>query len=284
MTLFLKTCVFACLTVALTLGLWACQTQGTLTSIISEQGESLTSWLTKPEGEGPFPAVVLIHGCGGLEKNTSHQTVWRGMGRHAAFLNNNGYVTLIVDSFSSRRITDGCQRPLSYYPLQIRDAQTAFDHLDSLPFVDSDRIGLVGLSLGGGTALRMAQSSHVDNISLKGKRTFSAFVAYYPWCEPRWGYLLDRPILIMTGAEDNWTPATRCIGLVDVANNTKNESIIELKVYPGAHHSFDLPMGGPYYVEGDSGRVHTVQGDDGAWRDSQERMLAFFTTYLGPGK
>ena len=68
----------------LVMGLSACQTQGTVTSIASDEADvTLTSWLAKPEGDGPFPAVVLLHGCTGTERNTPYQTVWRGLNRHA---------------------------------------------------------------------------------------------------------------------------------------------------------------------------------------------------------
>ena len=111
---------------ALALGLAACQTSGTVTAIATDEpGPGPASWLAKPEGDGPFPAVVLIHGCSGTERNTAHQTVWRGLNRHAGLLNANGYVTLIVDSFGPRRITDGCQTGGRYYPLQLGDAYAA---------------------------------------------------------------------------------------------------------------------------------------------------------------
>ena len=58
----------------LALGLAACQSQGTGISIATdEEGVAPASWLAKPDGDGPFPAVVLMHGCSGIEKNTSHQ-------------------------------------------------------------------------------------------------------------------------------------------------------------------------------------------------------------------
>ena len=133
--------------VALVMGLSACQTSGTVTSIVTDKGEeTFTSWLAKPEGEGPFPAIVLTHGCGGTERNTSHQTVWRGLNGHARLLNDYGYVTLIVD---------GCQTGGKYEPVQVSDANAAFDHLASLPFVDADRVGSVGLAQGGSTALQL---------------------------------------------------------------------------------------------------------------------------------
>ena len=268
--------------VALVMGLSACQTSGTVTSIVTDKGEeTFTSWLAKPEGEGPFPAIVLTHGCGGTERNTSHQTVWRGLNGHAALLNNYGYVTLIVDSFGARRITDGCQTGGKYYSVQVSDAHAAFDHLASLPFVDASRIGFVGQSLGGGTALRLAMGSTVDLRAREGRGSYAALVAYYPWCEAAWAYALKRPAMILIGAKDDWTPASRCTAMNTLAETATFQPDLELEVYPGAHHSFDLPMRGPYYVEGMNGRFHTVQGNPGARRDSQERMLAFFAKHLG---
>ena len=268
---------------ALGLGLAACQTPGTVVSVATDGADAdMEAFLAKPDGDGPFPAVVLAHGCSGLERNTAHRTIWRGLGRHAALLNENGYVTLILDSFGPRRITDGCQTGAKYYSLQVNDAHAALDHLASLPFVDSDRIGLVGLSLGGGTALRLAQRGYAHHRTASGRGTYAALVAYYPWCEASWAFSLDRPVLILIGADDNWTPAPRCIALDSLARKAINKPVLELTVYPDAHHSFDLPMQGPYTVEGMPGIYHTVAGNDGARRDSQERMLAFFETHLGP--
>ena len=38
---------------------------------------TLTGYLVRPEGDGPFPAVVLLHGCSGLGLETSHQAWWK---------------------------------------------------------------------------------------------------------------------------------------------------------------------------------------------------------------
>ena len=268
------------LAMALVMGLAACQTSGTMTSLVTDKGENFTSWLAKPEGDGPFPAVVLTHGCSGAEKNTSHQEVWRGLSGHAALLNDHGYVTLIVDSFETRRITDGCQTSSPKYNfVQIRDAHAAFDHLSALPFVDADRIGYVGQSLGGGTAMRLAQEHWFDARILKDQGTFAALVAYYPWCDPSWADALARPVLILIGSEDDWAPASRCIVLHSLAKTGTPD--LELKVYPGAYHAFDLPVRELYYAEGANGQFHKILGDPAALRDSQARMLAFFDKHLG---
>ena len=251
-------------------GLAACQTQqGTATRIATTKGDvGPATWLATPEGDGPFPAVVLLHGCTGTERNTSHKTVWRGLGRHAALLNRNGYVTLIVDSFGPRRIRRSCAG--EYAHVQVNDAYGAFDHLASLPFVDAERIGVVGLSLGGSTALRVAA-----NMQGQTRPTYAAAVAYYPYCHDDLDDF-DIPTMILIGADDDWTPARLCRAVA-----SRDTEHVELTIYPDTHHSFDLPMRGPYLVEGVAGRKHTVQGNDRARLDSQARMLKFFKEHLG---
>lgn len=269
---------------AISAALWlaACQPQSVSVPIATaEPGESIDSWLGKPEGEGPFPAVVLVHGCGGTERNTPHKTVWRGLTNHAAVLNRNGYVTLILDSFSARGITDACHRPLSYYPVQMRDALSAVDYLTTLEFVDEERIGFVGQSLGGGTALRLAQRIAVNDRTDSSRAAFAAFVAYYPYCDSRFSYSLARPVLMMVGSEDNWTPADLCTSFHANAERSNPGQVLELVVYPGAHHSFDLPMEGPYYIAGDFDKRYTVAGDPRATYDSRARMLEFLREHLG---
>ena len=261
------------LVVALGIGLAACQQH-------QEADTGLNSWLFKPEGEGPSPAVVLMHGCGGLQRDTPHRTVWRALRGHAFRLNANGYVALIVDSFGPRGLTDVCQVPRKGHAPQYIDAHAAFDYLASLPDVDSRRIGFVGRSLGGDTALELSQGTSVDSRVASGLGTYAAVVAFYPWCQDHYAYSLRRPVLILTGAKDDWTPAARCRDLDRVTREWGRKHLLELVVYSDAHHSFDTPMGGPYYVEGRNGRRHTVQGNPEARRASQARMIEFFDNHL----
>jgi hypothetical protein len=68
----------------------------------SVKGEpiNLVGHIRRPEGAGPFPAVVLLHGCAGD---------WRGMdSRWGARLIEWGYVALSVDSYSPRGIESVC--------------------------------------------------------------------------------------------------------------------------------------------------------------------------------
>ena len=258
------------LIVAFTLGLAACQTSETVTSIDTNEGDApFESWLAKPDGDGPFAAVVLLHGCTGTERNTPYRTVWRGLNRHAKLLNENGYVTLIVDSFGPRGIVQSCKG--EYASDQLADAYSAFDHLASLPFVDGDRIGLLGLSMGGSTALRVAAAVHG-----RVGTDYAAAVAYYPYCFD-YLYSFDVPVMILIGADDDWTPARLCRAIA-----SRDPDRVELTVYPDTYHSFDLPIAGTYVLEMPPGELHTVAGNPEARRDSQARMLRFFEAHLAP--
>jgi dienelactone hydrolase len=107
--------------------------------------------LYKPEGNGQFPAVVVLHGCAGIDY---HFRAW------AEQLKKWGYVALIVDSFSPRGVDRVCGQSYRVPDLErAADAYGAATYLKQLPYVDSDKIGLMGFSHGGWTGLRAVQKN-----------------------------------------------------------------------------------------------------------------------------
>jgi len=62
---------------------------------------NLSGTIYKPRGDGPFPAVVILHGCSGIGNRTY---LW------ASRLKGWGYVSFIVDSLGPRGVHDTCQR------------------------------------------------------------------------------------------------------------------------------------------------------------------------------
>lgn len=181
--------------------------------------------LTKPEGEGPFPAVVLLHGCGGLSSSFRHDWDKRLAGW--------GYVSLQVDSFTPRDITGICAGGMiavETLPYRVKDAYLARDYLASLDFVDGEKIGVIGWSHGGTTAVKTVNKSGEPT----RKKTFDAAVAFYPACHKP----LDpeNPLLILSGGKDRWTPVEFCLRHAPV--DPKND-LFEIEVYPEAYHCFD---------------------------------------------
>jgi len=88
---------------------------------------TIEGYLSKPDGSGPFPAVVYVHGCSGLSTNTRK--------RVAELMTGWGYISLVVDSFASRGIRESCDR-LRLMPSRQADALGALLYLSKLDFVD----------------------------------------------------------------------------------------------------------------------------------------------------
>jgi pimeloyl-ACP methyl ester carboxylesterase len=107
--------------------------------------------VTYPSGDGPFPAVVLISGSGQQDRNheiLGHQT----FAVLADAFTRAGVAVLRYDDRGVGESTGGETLTSATTVSFARDARAAFSHLASLSFVDSERVGLVGLSEGGSIA------------------------------------------------------------------------------------------------------------------------------------
>jgi len=211
----------------------------------------LTGHLYRPDGEGPFPALVLLHGCGGISR-THH--------RWAETLRAWGYLALLVDSFGPRGETNVCDRfRVDPQYARVADAYAAQSYLARQAFVDSTRIGVMGWSHGGMTTLYA-----VDDVYLYQLRPtpFKAAIAFYPGCLMRL-QRLNAPLLILIGEADDWTPAARCQRM-ELEPTTPQG--VTLRLYPGAHHGFDSlrPV--------DSYLGHTVGRDPEAAAKAEEEV------------
>jgi len=229
--------------------------------------------IQKPDGSGPFPAVVILHDCSGLGPSSSGAP-----GRWAKALVALGYVVAMPDSFATRgypqgvcTVQSGARGALGDVSPRRRvdDALEALAKLRTLPFVDAKRVGVMGGSHGGTTTLAVLGS---------GFPGFSAGVALYPRCSTAsQDYASSAPLLILIGELDDWTPAKDCARLASER--------VRLKLYPGAHHSFDSNRPERYVAarinpSAASGRGATTGGNAEAWRDAVEQVTAFFALYL----
>jgi dienelactone hydrolase len=219
----------------------------------------LSGKLYRPDGGGPFPAIVLMHACGGVEP-VQHQV--------AALLRESGYVALVVDSFSRRYVSTVCDdvdRKSPTYRERVDDALAAQRYLSSLAFVDSSHIGLVGWSHGGITALITWASRNFVEFK---PAPFAAIAAYYPYCFKTDALSASGPLLILIGESDDWTPAALCKDFVK--NATAHHFDASLTIYPGATHAFDV-VDRTVRFDG-----HVLNPDPSATRESRKRLLEFF--------
>jgi dienelactone hydrolase len=218
---------------------------------------ALAGYVTQPDGQGPHPAVVLLHGCSGLPSSRARLEEW------AAWYHGRGWVSVVLDSFSPRGVGSVCLRNQVGPYDRAGDAYAALRYLAGLPFVRQDRIVIHGLSHGGWTALRALEDSPFGARPLR----FAAGVAYYPVCagirRP-----LYAPAIVLIGERDDWTPAPPCRALHERTRDDPHP--LELTVYPGAYHSFDFP--GPLRMN-EYGKLLGHAPD--AARDAERRVDAF---------
>jgi dienelactone hydrolase len=265
----------------LLIGLWATPAETALAQIaesvsfpsrsaVSKHDAVLTAELRLPAGPGPFPGVVLLHGCSGLSARVA-----AGLEAHAAFLTEAGFATLVVDSFGPRGLADGrvC-RDLNLLAqarwYRVADAFAAKAFLAGRPDVEDAAIFLIGQSNGGSVAVLAAKPRGVRDHGA-GQTPFAGVVAYYPWCGVV-GSDLDfaSPLLLLLGGADDWVPAADCAE--KAARNPADR--LQAVVYAGAHHSFDLDTPIQAYAG------HTVGGDPAAATASRAAYLAFFEGIL----
>jgi dienelactone hydrolase len=241
---------------------------------------TLTGKLLKPQGNGPFPAIILMHTCD--VTLTAHSYSW------AEKISSWGYVTLVLDSFTPRGEKNICDRVYAI-PFDVR-ATDAFDakaYLAGLPFVNRSKVALIGWSHGGCAALASASQENLTKMFnelggatrggapqlsnyLKESGPFQAVIAFYPWCAAS----LDdseSPLLILSGEKDTLTSPTVCQLKVPI-KKTKHE--VTLKIYPWATHSFDLNL--PAQVKGG----HKLTFDPKATADATKRVESFLGKYL----
>jgi len=257
-------------------------------------GDAIPATLTIPEGPGPFPAVVVAHDCSGLGPASSGAP-----GRWARELQQRGYATILPDSFSTRGFPDGiCTNPspgrLSVNaPSRAADVYAALAFLRTLPRIDGTRVGLIGGSHGGATAVAamLAPEAESSPLAAEKRHGFAAAVALYPSCAPgarTWQtttgiYTPIAPFYILTGSADDWTPAAPCQALARAAQQAGHP--VSIKVYPGAHHAFDSDRPLRYVphrinANAPGGRGATTGGDPAAWADAIKEVVAFFGRHL----
>ena len=247
----------------------------------------LDGYLYRPTASGRRPAVLLLHGCGGL---LLRSTGWinRREQEWAATFTARGWTVLMVDSFRPRGTVQMCA-PADYDEAIVRkrplDVYGALAFLRAQPAVRGDRIAMIGWSQGGGTVLRSIAADSLDRPKTLPQGDFRAAVAFYPaLCDPHrqspsWTNAV--PLLVLTGAEDVWTPAAPCRALIEAA--TARGAGIDLQVYPGAYHDFDVP--GLARQEMPQFRTRSgvvpIEGTDPAARaDVFARVPAFLARYL----
>jgi dienelactone hydrolase len=222
----------------------------------------------RPPGDGTFPAIMVLHGCGGPD---THHKLW------AERLVSWGYVAVVIDSFSSRGFGNICKRTFSVTPeMRVSDIYGTAEYLRKLPYIAKDQVGLLGFSHGAWTIMKAVQVKY--QLKLFGVR---AAVAYYPYCNPKLDDKIDVPLLVLIGEDDDWTPAPLCRELQAAISKV---TPVEMIFYPGALHAFDRLQGVTEvrgWSVGGGVKKHKIGGTPKVAEDSFMRTREYFARTLG---
>ena len=193
---------------------------------------TITGYLYKPAGSGPFAAVVSMPGCDGVLGGKGEIHPWYG--QWGEILSRGGYIVLLVDSFRPRGQSDQCIGSIAILPETPRDGFGAMNYLRSRPDVRPNRIAIMGQSYGG-SAMLFAIANGAD---VAPEKDFRAAVGLYPTCiriqDAHWRP--RQPMLLLMGESDNGGSLAPCKELIAHAG-----PLIDAHFYPNAHHLFDAP-------------------------------------------
>jgi dienelactone hydrolase len=186
-----------------------------------------------------FPALVVFHTSGGISQHIRYWT-------EEAL--KEGYVVLVPDALRGLKHDSGAPPRISHARF-VKDGLDAVAHLASLPYVDANRISILGFSRGAFVATWLG-SSNVASALRPGTPAIASAISVYGFCgigptpvRPQGAIILqpdtDRPLLMLMGGKDNETPPDSC--LERLPQLKKAGAPVEWYVYPEATHAWDSP-------------------------------------------
>lgn len=193
-------------------------------------GADIPAALGRPDGTGPFPAVVMIPTCAGLTETFSAD--W------ARVLVGAGYVTVAIENLRPRSmkhcLSNGPMgRPFASW---IGDAYGALDWLSRQPYVDVGRVAVAGFSNGG---IILSKYMAEDLATPSGHR-FKAMISVYAHCNGDrrpGGAPVDGtprvPWLVLNGALERVEMKGPC-------GELKGRPNVTIELIEGAHHAWDV--------------------------------------------
>src|SRR6202035_292077 len=114
-------------------------------------GTDCAAWLYRPDGEGPFPLVVMAHGFSATRELR--------LDAYAERFCAAGLGALVFD-YRHFGASAGEPRQLLSIPRQLADYHAAIDHARAVEWVDPDRVAVFGTSFSGGHVIAVAAADH----------------------------------------------------------------------------------------------------------------------------
>ena len=189
------------------------------------------------ERAGKVPAVILMHGTGGVMQD--REPAW------ARRLNDWGIAAFYIDSFTGRGVKAPNYAGSPNFIATVAHVVDAYQGLLLLaghPGIDVNRIVVMGFSRGGEVALtsmfdRFRRAS-LDDPSLR----FAGHIAFYPYCglHYRGKEVTSAPLLMLLGGGDDAASPEACRRQAEWLGT---RTAVRTVLFPGANHDFDRSMG-----------------------------------------
>lgn len=203
-----------------------------------------------PDGDGPFPVVMQLHGCAGPRPAFHHQ--WADVANRA------GYAAVIVDSATPRGFTREtaldivCNGKALLGQERAGDIAAALKIIEQNPLLDASNVVLAGWSHGAWSVmdyLTMTPQT-IPGIVDGGAAVASVggAILFYPYCgigaRARFAENTQSPqTLTFIAGEDEIVDASQCIKHFE--KRKRRGAPVEVVVYDGVNHVFDDPSFGP---------------------------------------
>jgi carboxymethylenebutenolidase len=212
--------------------------------VIKSRGKDYTVDVFSPEATGKYPAIVVVHGHGGVgegKRSGSHE-----LARHLA---RSGYVAMVPHYFGGLKPDpkDGRKNARSFAVWE-RTVSDTVGYAARRPDVDPKKIGLLGSSMGSWVSL---------SVAARDRRVSAVVENFGGW--PAWEEINPArlpPVLILHGDADRNVSVDEAYKLEQVLQEAGVS--YEMHIYPGAGHGF---------------RGHDSE-------DARRRTLEFFDTHV----
>ncbi len=228
----------------------------------------------------PYPAVIIVHGSGGIDGRGAF---------YAKGLNEAGIATFEIKMFSSgkRAKTTGDTWPHVYGALMYLARRDDFD---------PQRIGVMGFSWGGMNSLQTV-NKELTNRYTGGQAAFAGHAPIYAVCwafQSGWNHDLlagewtGAPVLFLVGEKDdyNYDDGAACRSIEQSLSGKKKDKF-KMTIYPGATHGWDAQKTSkPFshydkYAHGGKGGEYQVNPDKSMAKRSRQDVVIFFSGVFG---
>jgi dienelactone hydrolase len=209
-------------------------TQQILTGDLNGKPATIAGELRIPKaGTDKLPAIIMVHGSGGLSASPDH---W------ARELNSIGIAVFILDSFAGRGIVSTVtdQSQLDHLAMAV-DAYRALGVLAAHPRIDPARVAVIGFSKGAVAAVYSA-NQRFRTLLGPANAEFAAHIGLYTPCNVAYrddDKVTSKPIRLHHGIPDDWVSIEPCRAYVGRLKQAGAD--VTLAEYPDSYHAYDNP-------------------------------------------